>query len=453
MKKSKTLIYLFIFASFVFILSSCKKKETKVKREVAIPVVLSKVEEGTISRQLSYTGTVRSKRIVNIFSKIRGRIRVVNFDEGDHVKQGDVLIEVEDDDIRANLDMAYAGLKVAQARLSQAHSGYNLTSSATSTQVSVAHTGIAQAREMVNKAKASYENAKIEYRRSLNLYHKGAISKQQLDRVTTQFKVAKSSYDATLAQLKRAEENLKLARANTLQTQVRAGDIKVGYASIEQAKANIEALKIMLRDAKIRSPISGVVTWRNREPGEMISPQDKKPAMVITDNSTVNILIDVPEGEIGYIKVGDKAIVTMDALPNRKFEGKIKTIIPSADPSSRSFTVKVSVPNPDDVIKNGMSAVVTIPLSSLKGIVVPRTWLKVIEGEFYVVKVKEKDGKLRAYHHKVDVGYYNETQAYIKRGLKVGDEVVSTGQENLKDGDLIKVVPSPNQTPENKGDK
>lgn len=431
----RKLIFIVMAITFLFQFG-CQKKVEKVEEERKNPVRLSAVKDGEINKDIAFTGTVRSRDIVEILPKISGRVESVYVREGDKVKKGQVIIQQDNADWKAQLAQARASLQAAQAQVSQAQSGYNVTASTTDAQVLVSRQGVDQAEEAVEQAKSSFRNIQLEYDRMKNLYSRGAVSRQDLDQATTQYEIGKSQVDAAVSRLQQSKESLKLSRANTGQADVQKSMVQTAVAGVAQAQANIDYINVMIGYTTIRSPINGVITARNTEPGQIIAPGDKTPSLIITDNSLVYVEADIPESDVAGMNVMENVKVTVPSLNNKEFKGKIKTIIPSADSMSKTFRVKIAVRNPDGILKNGMSAVSEAQIATYKGIVIPRHWLIQIEGEYYLCVVSD-EGKLK--QKKVKAGYMNEELAQIKEGAKVGDEVISTGHENLKDGDVVEV--------------
>ena len=422
----------------MIILPGCTKNKEEKPPEVGIPVELGKVKIGTIQKTLVFTGTLQAKKKAEVRSKIPGIVESVLVDEGDTVSRGELLVELDSKDTKAQLDQAYAALEVAKSRVGIAKVGFDVTYTTTGAQVDVARKSVDAAKELVEQAKSTYNNAKADYDRMTILYQKGAISKQTLDAVTTQYQVAKSRLDAARIQEAQSVDNLKMAKANTGQSDVRREEVSGALAGVRQAEANVRYMEVMLDYTKITAPISGTVTQRNIEPGEIVSPSDKNPCLVIADNSTLYLEAEIPETSLAGLVEGDPVTITVDAVPGKTFNGKISTIVPSANVMSRSFKVKVKIfNNEDNVLKNGMSAMATARTEKLTGIVIPRSWMKIIEGEYYVVLV---DKNHRAVHKKITLGYYDEKEAFIKSGLNEGEEVISVGLETLKDGDLLQIV-------------
>lgn len=427
--------FILVIFILVFYCGCQKKEEVKIEKKKNL-VRFSTLKDGEIEKEITFTGTLKSKNKVDLNSKIAGRVEAVYVEEGDRVSRGQLLIKLEDKELMAQLEQARAAFRMAGAQTSQARSSYGLTTATTNTQVDVAKQGIDQASEALEQAKYNFENKKLDYNRTKNLFDRGAVSKQSLDKAKTGFDVVKSQVEAAESRLRQARENYNLARANTNQQAVSRDSIAVASASAGQAGANIDYIETILSYTRIHSPLNGVVTWRNTEPGQLLAPGDKKPALSITDNSILNVEADVPESEISGLKIGEKGEIFVDSVSNKPYTGKIKTIIPSADPGSRTFCVKIAIPNKKGILKNGMSAIAKFGIAKMKGIVVPRHWLMQIEGEYYLSVITSKKTLKRK---KVKVDYMSEEKALISGDIKSGEEVITTGQEMLKDGDPVKV--------------
>ncbi|MCE1245077.1 MAG: efflux RND transporter periplasmic adaptor subunit [Firmicutes bacterium] len=429
----------------------CEKKapakENGNSLQQEYPVRLSKLAEGTIERTQSYVGTLKSREQVDIRPKSSGKIESMMVQEGDVVRRGQPLIQLENKDLLAQIAQAEAALRMAETRVQQARSTYSLTAATTDTQVSASKQMIDQANEGVNQAKSSFNIAKLDFDRMKNLYDRGAISKQAYDQAQTQYDIAKSRVEDAKSRVRQAEQNYKLSQENTAQKQVRSDDIANAAAAVEQSRANIEYLKVLLDYTTITSPIDGVITEKNVEIGEIIAPGDKIASLVITDNTVVDLDIDVPEQDAANLKNGDQVKVTIDSVKDKEFVGTIKTVIPSADPAARVFRIKIAIDNHEGMLKNGMSATATLNLGMMSGLVLPRHWLMTIEGDSYVSVISE--GRLKQV--KVKVLFANEENALIQtNGVKAGTEIISSGHESLKEGDKVKVdasSPAPTGSP------
>jgi RND family efflux transporter MFP subunit len=238
------------------------------------------------------------------------------------------------------------------------------------------------------QAKVQLENSEANYKRSLELYNFGGESKASFDAVKTAYEVAKSTY-----------EN-------------------------------------MLENTTLTSPISGVVTARNYDNGDMVAGL---PIFVVQRINPVKIFINVSESLYSYVKKGMKVDVTLDALAEQTFEGRVSRITPSIDPQTRTFQVEVTVANGKEMIKPGMYARVTMNYGTRQNIVVPdQSVVKMLGSGDRYIYVYKADGTVS--YQKVELGRRMNDKYEVLSGIADGDEVVTSGQVALKDGIAVELV-------------
>jgi RND family efflux transporter MFP subunit len=232
------------------------------------------------------------------------------------------------------------------------------------------------------QAKAQYDNAKASFERSDELYKFGGESKASWEAVKTQYEVAKLTY-----------ENL-------------------------------------LENTTLVSPISGVITARNYDNGDMVAGQ---PIFVVQQISPAKVVISVSENLYSYLKKGMPVSIELDALPGQTFEGKVHRITPSIDAATHTFPVEVVIPNGKEQIKPGMYARVTMKYGTRQNIVVPdRAVVKMLGSGDRFIYVYKADGTVS--YQKVELGRRMQDKYEVLSGIADGDEVVVTGQSALKDG-------------------
>jgi len=258
-------------------------------------------------------------------------------------------------------------------------------------------------------AKSQEANLKIEFERAQRLSKENAISQQQYDGIKTQ-------YDAVQAQL-------------------------------QQAEAALVSMKSQLDDATVTAPIYGIIGKRYYEPGDMANPA--VPLVTIVQMDRVKITFNATELDLGKLKSGQKAIVKVKAYPGQDFNGTISKISPVLDPLTRMAEVEVLVNNPDKQLKPGMYATIDVITGTLSNVfVVPRfasiesTTLEKVNGEDQVIKnyfVYIVDSS-HAVQRKLDVMYVNHRLLAVNGGVGIGDQLVVSGQNNLRDGVPVTVV-------------
>jgi len=215
---------------------------------------------------------------------------------------------------------------------------------------------------------------------------------------------------------------------------------------LEQAAASEKLAGKRLADATLCSPVTGFVSKRSVEPGQMANPG--QPAFEIVELDTVEVNVGVPETDIHLVRVGQKAAVTLPALPGQSFEGTVRIINVSADPQTRTFMTRISVPNPKHTLRIGMVAEARIRGDGMvKMLTLPiETVVRDPQGAT-MVYVYFPDRK-RVYAKRVETGAVYGREIEIRKGLTGEDSVILAGQERLRDGAVVS--PAPAETPGNK---
>ena len=212
-------------------------------------------------------------------------------------------------------------------------------------------------------------------------------------------------------------------------------ELKSGLA---QAAAGCDIARKKLKDTKLYTPIPGVVGMKRVEIGQMVSPA--MPVFTVVKTDTIYARVSVPESEIGKIALGQKAEAKVPALANRSVEGRVMLIGAMADPQTRSFAVKIELPNPDYTLRTGMivqAKIITdrqIDILTVPGSAVVRD----ADNLTYVFVVDA--ARERALRRRVFPGSVCQSEIEIKNGLNPGDKVIIGGQHKLTDGALIRIA-------------
>ncbi|MCE5242910.1 MAG: efflux RND transporter periplasmic adaptor subunit [Syntrophobacteraceae bacterium] len=207
---------------------------------------------------------------------------------------------------------------------------------------------------------------------------------------------------------------------------------------LEAAKANEGIARKRLSDATLLAPVSGFVSKRSVEPGEIANPG--RPAFEIVKLDPVEIQVGVPETDVHIVRVGQKAEILLPAVPGQSFEGTVRVVNVSAEPSTRTFMTRISVSNPRHVLRVGMVAearirgdrtldLMTLPIEA---IVRDPQGATVV----FVYYPEEK----RVYAKRVATGTVHGTEMEIRSGLSGGEPIVLAGQEKLRDGTVVSIV-------------
>lgn len=263
---------------------------------------------------------------------------------------------------------------------------------------------VLQAEAGLAAAHAQEINMRTEYERAGRLYKQDAMSQQEYDAIKTQ-------YEAVVAQ-------------------------------VTQANAALETARSQFQDARVKAPIAGIIGKRYYEAGDMASPA--LPLVTVVQMDRVKIEVEATEADLGHLAIGQKAEVEVRTYPGETFVGRVIKISPILDPLTRMVTVEVLIPNRDHRLKPGMYAEVQITTGIIEdSIVVPRhvviesTSLTEENGEDRVVKnyfVYIVNDSSRAEQRKLEVDYVNHRSIAVRSGIGVGERLVISGQNNLREG-------------------
>ena len=285
------------------------------------------------------TGTIESTNVI-VSSRNAGEINSILFTEGERVNANDTILIIDHEALEYQLDQALAGEQIAQAQLDLMLKGARSED-------------IKQAEEMMKQSEVNFNSAKNDFERYKQLWESKSISKKQFEDMTARYEVA-------LAQYNSAKENYQKVKKI-----FRPEEIEQAKGNVKKAKASVDLLKKSIHDSYVTSPLSGFIVKKFVEVGETVTPMSS--LFKVSNLSTVDLVIYVSEVELGKIKLGQKAEVSIDTYPDRKYEGKVTYISPEAEFTPKNvqtkdertklvFAVKITVDNKNFDLKPGMPA-------------------------------------------------------------------------------------------------
>lgn len=242
--------------------------------------------------------------------------------------------------------------------------------------------------------------------------------------------------------------NLEQNRLKLLNDSTELGRVRDLYEEGGISKSDLEAMELaynvskttyenLLENTILRAPVSGVITARNYDRGDMYTMS--QPLFVLQQITPVKLLVGITESNYTKVKKGDDVTVTVDAIPGRTFTGKVNKIYPTIDPASHTFTTEVLVANNDRALKPGMYARVVISYGDNHSVVVPDDAVVKQQGSAVrSVFVLNSDGTVSS--RVVKVGSHFGTSFEILEGLEEGETIVVKGQNGLRSGDAVEVL-------------
>jgi RND family efflux transporter MFP subunit len=361
------------------LVSSGAKKDPRKERVISVGT-MSPVRKD-LDVRLVYTADIQPYQQVNIFSRVDGYIAKIHVDRGDYVKAGQLLVEVDHTDYVHAVNRAKANLAAARAN--------------------------------VVSQEATIHNAKLNLDRMRSLIKDQYVAQQDVDN-------AQAAYEVAVAQV------------NSLRAQVHQMEV-----ALQQAETN-------LTYSYIRAPFAGSISIRNLDAGAFVSGSTgststlSRGILELQDITTVRVLVDVVEKDVPVVKIGQPAELRADAYPGRVFTGKVTRVVQALNPSTRTMTVEVDIPNPDRALKGGMFARVELVVGThANALQIPIDAVTRLETDQYVYAVQ--DGKARK--TPVVLGIQSDGLIEIVKGLTGTEPVIVSGKDLVTDG--VKVDPKP----------
>ncbi len=377
-----------LFSSLIFSAgcstgSSGRSKDPSAQKPIAVHAV--PVEVRQIHRTVESVGSLFAFDEVAVSSEVEGRVEQVLVDIGDRVAKGQPLVKVSPVELQYALEQARASLQQARARLGLAMEGPDLKD-------------VRDAAE-VKKAKADLDDAEQKFRRAKGLRDQGILPQQSFDEVDSKYRSAKAAYDLAVQTV----ENIR--------------------GQVKQYRAAVALAQKKLSDAVIRAPFAGRVRERSVTQGQYLKVQT--PVMVIVDPDPLRVRLKVPEKMAQWIRVGQPVTLTVEAFPNRSFQGKISRINPSVDEQTRTFEVEALIDNHDEALKPDFFVKAKIPSDLVEqALFVPYSALQYVYGLYKLDLAaggfaKEKD---------VKIGERSGDQVEIVEGVTPNDRVLLPGK-------------------------
>ncbi len=358
--------------------------------------LLAAVERGDIARSVVATGFVEPiSNKIEIRSKASGLVKHLHVDVGDVVTEGQLLVELDRDQLEAQLREAEANLQAAEADVEAAEAELH--------------------RSSILAEDYDVELARSNHKRSIELFEQHLISQ--------------SAFDETAGKL---QEALNRQRAAAAAISVARATITQKKAQVAQVQASVDRIREELSYTDIRSPIRGIVLSRLVEVGSAVSSIQTMGAgattvLTLGDMNQVYVKGKVAENDIGKVRVGLPARISVEAFKNRTFDGKVYKISPLGveQDNVTSFEVRVSVENPEGLLLANMSANAEIILEEHKNVLtIPESALIYDKDRNVFVEVPDPTKPSGRSKKPIKVDITTGTRAEVTEGLSEGDQVI-----------------------------
>jgi multidrug efflux pump subunit AcrA (membrane-fusion protein) len=403
----RTLLTTFLLtAACLVMLTGCQRAAVKAAREETDLTPIQVRTPAVVERQdsIAASGSVEGSETSDVAFQVPGRVARVFVEEGHHVNKGQLLAELEPTDYRNAFDAASAQRQVTEALAQKADAGLR--------------------KQEVEEARIDLNRWEDEYKRMQFLVERKSLPPNDFQKIEAAYNAARERYQM-------AAEGTRLEDRNAAMAQALA------------AKAQASEESKRLGDTRLLAPITGNISMRRVDPGQTVAAG--APVFSIVNLNPAKVRVGVPEAEIGKVTQGARAEVSLPSLGGRTFEGRVEIIGVSAEAASRTYAVKIVVPNPGPVLLAGMVAEARIFVWTKSGPSNER--VLTIPGEAIVrdpqgatnVYVYYPDRK-RVYARRIDVGPPVGGEVGIRSGLNGEEQVVVGGQQKLREGTQVQVA-------------
>jgi RND family efflux transporter MFP subunit len=387
--------------------ANVRKEETANTPPPAVDVTTATAIKRDLPRFFEATGSLAGDQQTDVAPQTSGKVVAVGVDIGSPVRRGQMLVRLDDAELKLRVEQAAAQVQQAKANVRQAEEKIGLRSGQAFDPNRVAE---------VAAARVALDLAEKNLRRAEKLIESGDVSRQFYDEQRSRRDQLKEQYDVALAQARQSYAGVDVART-----------------SVANAEAALALAKQNLSYAVIPSPMDGFVAERTADLGEYVSPQQKVATVVRTN--PLRVRIDIPEQAIPEVRVGQSVSATTSAWPDRNFAGRVARIAPNVSAQSRTLTVEAEIENSSGALKPGQFATVRILQERAEpAVLVPARAVVTEAGVSRVFVIKNGHAEQRL----VQTGQTDGDLIEIRQGVAADEQVATSNQQQLSDGIAVK---------------
>lgn len=350
------------------------------------------------------SGRVLPPSRINVAARAAGLVLAVGAVEGQHVKRGDLLVQLDDAEARAQVAQASAAVRQAQARVEQ-----------------LERVGKIVASQGLKQAQANLERAQSDFERNRQLSEAGTVPQATLDEARRALEVARAQREAAEAQ-----------QLGTL-----GADSRVALGALLQAKAQLQGAQARLPQLRAEAARDGVVLTRDVEPGDVV--QAARTLLVLAADGEVELTIQPDERNLATLALGQRARASADAFPQDPFDAQVSYLAPSVDPARGTVEVRLRVPAPPRFLRPDMTVSVDVTVAKkAQALVVPAEAVRGLSGARPFVLAAEEG---RAVRREVRLGLRGSGAVEVAEGLAEGALVLLPEGRAVQTGQRVRPAP------------
>ncbi|MEL7503996.1 MAG: efflux RND transporter periplasmic adaptor subunit [Cyanobacteria bacterium J06554_6] len=382
--------------------------------ELTVPV-----ETTELTVRITASGEVEPFRTVNLSPQVGGIVQEIFVEQGDRVREGQVIARMDSDDLEAQRIQSRASLAEAQAQLTDVRQGTDIA------QIAQSEANLSAVEAQVVEAQSRLILAENNFERDQNLYERGAISQLELDQSANEIRSAQASLQQVQSRVEEARQ-----RVNDLVDDPDPQEVDQAQARVDRARGQLQAIEIQLADTLIRAPFGGIITQKFATEGAFVTPttsasdvSSATSTAIVSLADGLEVVAEVPEADIGQISPGQTVEIQADAFPEKTFKGEVRLIAPEAIERQNVtvFQVRVRLLTGQGQLRSNMNTDVAFLGNQLSdALVVPAVAVVTQGGETGVLVPGEEK---RIQFRPVTLGPQVGQQIQVLEGLEDGDRV------------------------------
>jgi RND family efflux transporter MFP subunit len=362
-------------------------------------VEVETIKSAEVENSEVYQGTLISRYSVSLQPQVTGQIASINVKAGDRVRAGQILLVIDPRKQEATLNSSKADAASMKAAIEQARSNLN--------------TYEVQKNSLIS----NYEIAKTQYERYRDLYERKTVSKQDLENYTDAYRKAKSALDSNTAQIKAQKSAVNAAVSN-----------------YKKSTFTIKEQGVQLAYHKIVAPYAGIIGDIPVKIGEYVTSDTK--LLSITQNNQLELNVGLPSEKVFIIQKG-LPVQILDYDGKAIADSKLSFVSPRIDTDTQTILVKAIFKNPKEMLKADQSVKARVLYSKSQGILIPTSAVTHLGGQDFAFVVNENEGQKTVKQVPITVGEIQNEKYVIKKGLNIGDCIVTQGVQKLYDGAVV----------------
>ena len=369
------------------------------------PVEAFEAVRGDLVQTVVASGRIITPQRLAVGAVVTEHVARIPVNEGQKVRKGDVLIELDDKDERAAVEQSKASVAQAEAKVRQ-----------------LRELALPAAEQTFVQAQATALQARQQFDRMKTLRERGFVVQSQMD-------------DAQRA-LDIADSQLRSARLQVETNKPTGSDFALAQTALDQARANLRVAQVKLEQTVIKAPVDGLLIARNVEVGDVVQPG--KDLMVLAPGGETQVDVMIDERQLSRLALGQKALGSADAFPSQRFAAELVYINPAVDPLRGSVEVKLRVPEPPAYLVQDMTASVDIEVARRADtIYVPTETVRDANGtQPWVLAIRG----FRAVRQPVKLGLRGDGRIEVLEGVEAGDELIPATNGVVKAGQRVRAV-------------